>query len=375
MIYLDNAATTLIKPATVAKAMVRALKTCAGPSRGGHAAAVRADETLFSCRKAAGELFKLTPERVVFTINATHALNIAIISLVHPGSRVVVSGYEHNAVMRPLNGIKGVLIETVSARPFSEEAILAGFREKITPNVGCVICTQVSNVFGFTLPVEQIGAICRKQGVPFIIDASQAAGSHDIDVSVLKADLIAMPGHKGLYGPQGSGLLLVCGDIMPEPLMRGGTGSNSRSYVQPDFLPDRLESGTPAVPAIAGLNAGIEHVRKHTPASIGSHAAALVTRAVSAMMDDRRLELHLPKDPAGMTLFSFSAKNIDSETLAVGLAERGIALRAGLHCAPLAHESEGTITGGTLRVSPSFFTTERDIDAFLDALTRELKKT
>jgi len=372
VIYLDNAATTLIKPDSVARAMVRALKTCAGPSRGGHTAAIRADETLYSCRKAAGELFNLPPERVIFTINATHALNIAINSLVRPGMLVVVSGYEHNAVMRPLSAIKDVKIEAVSSRPFSEEKILEGFREKITPEVGCVVCTHVSNVFGFRLPVAKIGGICRSKGVPFIIDASQSAGSQEIDVSKMNADLIGMPGHKGLYGPQGSGLLLVCSDRVPEPLMRGGTGSNSKSFIQPDFLPDRLESGTPGVPAIAGLNAGIEYVLEKTPAAIGRHEASLVSRALSALSGDERIELHLPENPEGLTLFSFSAKNADSEVLAEGLAARGIALRAGLHCAPLAHKSEGTHKSGTLRISPSGFTTEEDIDGFLDALMLEL---
>ena len=221
MIYLDNAATTMIKPEAVARAMTDAMRRAASPGRGGHVPAMTAAEIVFRCRENASELFNVPePERIVFTMNATHALNIAIRSLAHKGTRVLVSGYEHNSVTRPLAQL-GADIAVASSAPFDRNGILKAFRDKI-PAAELVVCTHVSNVFGFILPVYEIAEMCRRAGVPFILDASQSAGVLEVDYQALGAAFIAMPGHKALFGPQGTGIL-ICG-VEGEPLLSGGSG-------------------------------------------------------------------------------------------------------------------------------------------------------
>ena len=240
MIYLDSAATTFQKPAAVQRAVVQAMRTMSSPGRGGYAAAQQADELLFRCRSAAAELFSVpSSEQVVFTMNATHGLNIAIKSLVRPCGRVVVSGYEHNAVTRPLHALGAEVI--VAAAPlFSPQETVEAFERALAHEPDAVICTHVSNVIGAILPIERIAQLCRGASVPLIIDASQSAGSLPIDFSALAPAFLAMPGHKGLYGPQGTGLLLCGSDALP--LIEGGTGSESLRQSMPDFLPDRLEA-------------------------------------------------------------------------------------------------------------------------------------
>ena len=275
MIYLDSAATSLLKPRTVHMAVQNAMRTMASPGRGGHRPALLAAETAYDCRALLAELFSAPgPENVVFTMNATHALNIAISSLISSGDRVVVSGWEHNAVTRPLHLI-GADIDVAASPLFNREATVDAFREKI-PGAKAVVCTHVSNVFGFVLPIYEIAALCRKAGVPLIVDASQSAGLIEVDMAELGAEFICMPGHKGLMGPQGTGVLL-CRES-GQPLMAGGTGSESRSQTMPEFLPDRLEAGTHNIPGIAGLMAGAEYVRAHGADNIGAHEHSLMRR-------------------------------------------------------------------------------------------------
>ena len=251
MIYLDSAATTLQKPPAVARAVSSAVGRLATPGRGGHVPAMRAAETAFLCRQAAAELFQVeSPEQVVFTSNATHGLNLAIHSLLKPGDAVVISGYEHNAVTRPLHAL-GVNVRVAAGPLFDPEAQVRAFERQLDETVRAVICNHVSNVFGFILPVEGIAALCRERGIPFVLDASQSAGCLPVHMGELGAAFVAMPGHKGLYGPQGTGLLL-CG-AETHPLLMGGTGSASALQAMPDFLPDRLEAGTHNMPGIAGL--------------------------------------------------------------------------------------------------------------------------
>lgn len=273
MIYLDSAATTFQKPLSVSYAMQRAMRTMSSPGRGGYAAARAAEETAFRCRSLAAELFGVpSPEQVVFTSNATHALNIAIRSLVPEGGRVAVSGYEHNAVTRPLHAL-GARIKVAASPLFDRAALLRAFENSISPELDAVVCTHVSNVFGFVLPIEEIAALCRAEGVPLIVDASQSAGILPLELDTLGAAFIAMPGHKGLYGPQGTGLLLCAHDAAP--LLYGGTGSASLEQTMPDFLPDRLEAGTHNMPGIAGLEAGLRFVREKR-GSIERHERALM---------------------------------------------------------------------------------------------------
>ena len=343
MIYLDNGATSFPKPQEVSQAVARALEQGANPGRGGYGAAMEAGNLVLNCREAAGRLFHCKPEQVVLTGNCTQALNIAIGSLVKEGDRVLISGFEHNAVVRPLYARKADL-RIAGRRLFQWEEILESFRRELRRGVDAAVFTYVSNVFGYILPVEKLAALCREAGVPFILDAAQAAGSLKVSME-LGADFIAMPGHKGLLGPQGTGLLL-CGQP-GKPLLYGGTGSQSRSHEMPQDLPERLEPGTLNVPGAAGLAAGISIVeRKGTDAIFRREH----TQAEKLSRDLRNLGFRVFAGEHQAGTVSFQGKR-DCEEIAAYLGKRGIAVRAGLHCAPLAHESAGTIAQGTVRVS------------------------
>lgn len=368
-VYLDNAATTLHKPPEVARAMAGAVNSLSSPGRGGYPQAMAAAELVYRCRRVAAELFDvLEPENVVFTTSATHGLNIAIKSLVRPGDRVVISGYEHNAVTRPLAALRAEIAVAESSL-FDRDETLEAFEKDINENTTAVVCTQVSNVFGFALPVAEIAALCRERNVPLIIDASQAAGAMKVSLKDTGAAFIAMPGHKGLYGPQGTGLLL-CG-AKPVPLMEGGTGSQSRSMAMPDYLPDSLEPGTHNVPGIAGLEQGLRFVSRVGPDRILRWEREKLDWIAGELEKNKRLRLYT--DPSGTTgtgVMSLNVEGEDCENVAARLAKAEVAVRAGLHCAPLAHRSAGTLDTGTVRISLSHFTTWNQCKAFVKIMNR-----
>ena len=368
MIYLDSAATTLQKPPAVARATARAIQTLSSPGRGGHRPAMAAAEAAFSCREEAAALFHVpSPEQVVFTFNATHGLNIAIKALVKPGSRVLISGYEHNAVTRPLNAIGDVEIRVASAPLFDREAIARAFAQEMEQGVDVVICTHVSNVFGFILPIEQIAAQCKDKGIPLIVDAAQSAGCLPLDFQALRADFVAMPGHKGLYGPQGTGLLL-CGQT-PETLLQGGTGSESLRQSMPDFLPDRLEPGTHNISGIAGLLEGLRFLRRRGMGAITAHEGRLIRQMADGLAAIPGVQVfHSAQEQVQSGVLSFRLTHKDCERVGEELGDRGFAVRAGLHCAPLAHKSAGTLETGTVRASVSAFNQEMEIRQFIRAV-------
>ncbi|BAK99534.1 cysteine desulfurase family protein [Oscillibacter valericigenes Sjm18-20] len=375
MIYFDSAATSFQKPETVCNAMETALREMSSPGRGGYPEAMQAAETLLSCRTELAELFHVPePEQVVFTMNATHGLNIAIKSLIPYGGKVVISGYEHNAVTRPLAALAAD-IRVAGAPLFRPDLVTEAFEKAITPDVDAVICNHVSNVFGAVQPVEAVAAICREKGVPFIIDASQSAGVLPLDMTALGATFIAMPGHKGLYGPQGTGVLLCCEKAETSPLMEGGTGSVSIQQEMPEFLPDRLEAGTHNVPGIAGLLAGVRFVR-----GMGEDAICLHERKLAQMASEGLRELPGVSVCARRDLFdqtgvlSFVPQGLDSELVGNALADAGFAVRAGMHCAPLAHRTAGTIDSGTVRLSFSVFNNEEEVNHLLETLPEILKQ-
>ena len=322
MIYLDNGATSFHKPAAVRQAVLQAMEQCANPGRGGYPAAMAAAGTVYRCREAAAELFDCEPEQVVFTSNCTHGLNIAIQDLVKPGGKVVIG-----------------------RKLIDWENILEEFENALREGADAAVFTHVSNVFGYILPVEKMAKLCRQYEVPFILDAAQSAGCLDVHLGKLGAEYIAMPGHKGLLGPQGTGLLL-CGRI-PKPLTAGGTGSDSVNQNMPDYLPDRLEAGTVNVPGIAGLAAGLQYLKNMGAKTVFQREHRALERTVGVLKE------------AGFRVFSGAHQaatvsfvpDTDCEEFANKLAKQGIAVRAGLHCAPLAHESAGTLDCGTVRVS------------------------
>ncbi len=369
MIYLDAGATTLQKPPSVAAAVSRAIAQCATPGRGGHPPAMRAAEAVYDCRLLAAELFDCRPERVVFTMNATHALNLAIKTLVRPGQKAVISGFEHNAVLRPLHHI-GARITVCGRKLFDPADTLAAFEAAVTPDTAAVICTHVSNVFGYVLPVDGVAAVCRARGVPLIVDASQSAGLLPVSLRAWDAAFVCMPGHKSLYGPQGTGLLL-CGTV-PDTLLEGGSGSDSRLPDMPPGLPEHAEAGTQNVCGVCGLLEGLRFVRSRTPGALLAHERALRAQLCEALAGSGAL---LFTGPPQTGTLSLCVPGTDCETLAQRLAAHGVCVRAGLHCAPLAHESAGTLGTGTVRVSLSAFNTEKEIRRAAELVRSDLDGT
>lgn len=358
MIYLDSGATSFVKPRSVYEAAARAMRQCASPGRGGYGPARAAQKLLFTCREQASRLFDCTAEQVVFTFNATHGLNMAIQSLVKPGGRVVISGFEHNAVVRPLYAL-GADVWVAGRKLFDPEDTLEQFENALKKRPKAAVFTHCSNVFGYVLPVERLSALCRQYGVPFIVDAAQSAGAEPVKLAQWGADFIAMPGHKGLLGLQGTGLLL-CGRP-PKPFMVGGTGSMSQSRLMPDFLPDAGEAGTVNVPGIAGLSAGLSYIERAGIEHIRDREVHQMRRCARGL------------ERLGMQVFSGESQNGtlsfvppgDCQELAEKLWKQQVAVRAGLHCAPLAHESAGTLDSGTVRVSFGYDCTDQQTDRFL----------
>ena len=362
MIYLDNGATSFHKPPSVYRAMHQAMQTCANPGRGGYPMAMSAAEQVFRCRQVASELFDCESQQVVFTANCTHGLNIAIRSLVKPGGRVAITGFEHNAVTRPLH-LLGADVVVAGRKLFDWEDTLSQFEDALRTGVDAAVFTHVSNVFGYIHPIEEMAALCHRYGVPFVVDAAQSAGSLPVKLGKWGADFIAMPGHKGLLGPQGTGILLCGSDA--EPLIAGGTGSESIRQDMPDFLPDRLEAGTLNVPGIAGLRAGMEAVREIGIENIFWREHRCCERTAKCLQE-RGFRVFHGEHQAGTVSF---VPPMDCEEFASLLARRGIALRAGLHCAPLAHESAGTLDTGTVRLSFGHDANPGQISAFLQAIS------
>lgn len=370
MIYLDSAATTLLKPPSVAKAVEKAIRTCASPGRGVHPPAMRAADCAYACREEAMRLFGLdAPERVTFTMNATHGLNIAVRSLVQPGMRVVISGYEHNAVVRPLVNV-GARLDVCVGERFNPDSFLSELKEKI-PGAGAVVCTHVSNVFGFRLPVEEVGALCRENGVPLVIDAAQSAGHVPVDFSALGAEFVAVPGHKGLMGPQGTGLLLCRNSA--QPLLYGGTGNMSDSTAMPEDLPERLEAGTQNVCGIAGLREGIRFVRETGVSRIAGREAELTQRLHRGLKLIPDLNVISVPEKHRTGVISVIPLSMSGEDLAAALGEAGVAVRAGLHCAPLAHKTAGTVSTGTVRYSVCAFNTPEEMEKAVRITEKILK--
>lgn len=366
MIFLDSGATSFQKPAQVAAAMLWAMGHCASPGRGSYQQAEEAAKSTFKCRTLAAELFDAEPEQVVFTMNATHALNLAIKTLVPPGGTVLISGFEHNAVTRPLHAL-GANVTAAGRKLFDPADTLNAFETGLTARPAAVICTHVSNVFGYRLPIEEIAELCRSHEVPLIVDAAQSAGHCPLSLRKLGAAFIAMPGHKGLYGPQGTGMLLCNRPL--KPLIEGGTGSLSRQQEMPDFPPDAGEAGTHNVPGICGLTEGLRYVHRKTPAALLQHEQNLLHLALKELADAPNIHCYHGSSQTGV--LSLTVDGMDCETAAQKLAAKSVAVRAGLHCAPLAHESGGTLETGTIRLSFSAFNTPAEVHRAA-SLIREL---
>ncbi|MEG0875687.1 MAG: aminotransferase class V-fold PLP-dependent enzyme [Oscillospiraceae bacterium] len=370
MIYLDCAATSFQKPKGVALGINRALQTMASPGRGCHRPAMAAADCVLNCRLLLASFFNVDdPEKVIFTFNATHGLNIAINSLVKAGDKVVVSAFEHNAVMRPLTAL-GADICIAKSRLFDREGTIDAFVRSLR-GAKCAVCTHVSNVFGFILPIEEIAAACRKMQVPLIIDASQSAGILPLDFTALGAAFLAAPGHKGLLGPQGTGVLLC--NCPATPILFGGTGSASANPLMPEFLPDRLEAGTHNVLGISGLLGGLSYVVSRPVGAIAAHERALAASFAAELSKVPRLRVYFCGEPGLQGgVVSILSEKIACDELAERLGNMGICVRAGLHCAPSAHKTAGTFDSGTVRFSFSPFNSAGDAIVAANSLKKIL---
>lgn len=367
MIYFDNSATTFPKPKTVREASAAAVRYSANPGRSGHKLSMRASEEIFRTRKAAAHFFNAaSEERVIITLNCTSAMNIVLKGILKSGDHVVVSDMEHNAVMRPLEGLlkNGVTYTAAKVFPQDNDKTVDSFRKSINAKTRMIVCTQASNVWGIRLPVERLAALAHEYGLLIAVDAAQSAGVVPIDIMDSRIDFLCVAGHKGLYGPMGTGLLIIGGETIPQPLIEGGTGSYSSFFEQPSELPDRLESGTPNVPGIAGLRAGIEFISQYGTERAFRHEMMLIKRLYRQLSAMKGAELYMPEpdEKHFVPILSFNIRGLDSETAAKKLSSYGIALRAGLHCSPAAHKAVGTEKIGAIRISPSVFNTVQETD-------------
>jgi cysteine desulfurase / selenocysteine lyase len=378
IIYFDNAATSWPKPDEVPAAMTRYLCGIGGsPGRSGHRLSIEAGRIVLEAREALAKIFGVEdPFQIVFTKNATEALNIALRGLLKKNNHVITSSVEHNSVMRPLRelekeGVKVSVLPCTTQGELDPDAI----RQAIRANTKAIVLTHAANVTGTILPIAEAGRIAHEHGIILIVDAAQTAGSLPIHVNEMGIDLLAFTGHKSLFGPPGMGGLYIRQglEVKIPPLMAGGTGSRSEFEEQPDFLPDKYEAGTPNTVGIAGLGAGVTWILARGIGAIRAHEEVLTGRFINGLKDIAGVRLYGAGDVARqIALVSFNIKGLMPSEVALALDERfAILSRPGLHCAPAAHRTVGTFPQGTVRFGFGFFNTVEEIDAALVAV-REL---
>ncbi len=380
MVYLDNSATSYPKPECVIRAINDAYITYGSNSgRGMYKMATDTTEQIFMCRKKVANMFGVpSVENVIFTYNCTTALNMAIKGLATPNSHFIVSDLEHNAVLRPLEKLKqkGISNYNIARVETDIYKTISNFKNSIRDNTVAIICTGASNVFGIIPPYKQLASLAHKNGLLFVMDVAQVAGVLHLNMMRDEIDIMCCAGHKGLMGPTGTGLLMFRNNYNLNTILEGGTGSNSIDKNQPDYLPDKFESGTPNVQGIIGLSIAIDFVKKKNIENIYWHEMALVRYLYSELLKCNSIHLYknfYDKSECFAPILSFNIKNLHSEQVAQILAENGIAVRAGLHCAPLAHKKFKTEKTGTVRISPSIFTKKNDIDFLINSVRKIAK--
>ena len=382
-LYLDNAATSFPKPEAVLAAMINYQQNIgASPGRSGHGLSIDAGRSVFETREALARLFHITdPLRIAFTKNVTEALNIALFGLLKKGDHVVTTTMEHNSVLRPLRFLQsqGVELSVVPCSPMGE-LDPADIQKALRINTKMVVLTHASNVTGTIMPIEEIGRMIRdREDILLCVDAAQTAGALPLDVTKMSIDLLAFTGHKSLYGPQGTGGLYIRTGLDKKiaPLMRGGTGSRSEFEEQPDFMPDKFESGTPNAIGLTGLGAGATFILEQTVEAIRAKEERLTSRFFDQLLALKDcVTLYGPLDAVKQTaVVSFNVKNITPSDAALYFEEKwGILCRPGLHCAPAAHKTIGTFSQGTVRFSFGFFNSEKDVDTAVQAVTELAQK-
>lgn len=380
MIYLDNAATSFPKPRRVWEEQERCMRSyCGNAGRGSHRLAMRAAEKIYECREQISQLMGCShPENVIFTMNTTAAINTVVKGLLHRGDHVLISDLEHNAVWRPICKLAregkityGIFPSYAVSIDRSSKRICQGIEEMIRPNTRMLICTQASNICSATMPVGEIGALCRRHGIIFVVDGAQSAGHLPISMEEMGIDALCLPGHKGLMGVQGSGCLILGEDVYAETLMEGGSGFNSLDEAMPEESPERYEAGTLPTPAIAGLCEGVRFVSEVGVQTIAAHEHELCRLMKERLQSLGRVKLLAPELIGGVLLFY--AEGIASDVLGAELDKRGICVRSGFHCAALAHRTLETPSDGAVRVSAGYFNRPSDADALWKAMKEILK--
>ncbi len=375
VIYLDNAATSWPKPEDTLRAMEDFMRSVgANPGRSGHRLSIEAGRIILEAREALAELFGIEdPLRIVFTRNATEALNLVFRGILRPGDHVITSSMEHNSVMRPLRALEreGVELTVIPCSPQGEMAP-EDVQRAVRKNTRLIVLTHASNVTGTLMPVAEVGEIAHDKGIPFCLDCAQTAGAYPINVERLKVDLLAFTGHKSLYGPQGTGGLYIREGLDEKlaPLIVGGTGSRSEREEQPAFLPDKYESGTPNTVGIAGLGAGVKFVLSQGVEEIRKKEESLTRLLLEGLSSIDGVKVYGPKGyKERIAVVSFTMERASPSEVALTLDEEfGVMVRPGLHCAPSAHRTIGTFPEGTVRLSAGFFNSEEDIERAIRAI-------
>ncbi len=375
MIYLDNSATTYPKPLSVINASNTALKNYSFNSgRGGYRQSINTASKIFDVRQKAAGLLGCEEQNIVFTQNCTLAVNMAIKGIVKKGDNVLISNLEHNAVARPIRTLadRGLITYSVFDYSPDDDIVIKNISSLIKSNTKLIVCTHASNVFGCIFPIERIAKLAQSRGIYFIVDGAQGAGILNVDCKNQGISAYCAAGHKGLYGIMSTGILALDSDVRLDTIIEGGTGSSSMILSQPDFLPDRFESGSLNNSGIIALGAGIDFVNKKGIDNIYNHELSLISCFYKGLKSNSDVTLYTdePEKYKTAPVLSFNYKDYSSEKTAQLLAQNNIAVRAGLHCAPLAHKSFGTDERGTVRISPSVFTTLYECEKFLNTLKK-----
>jgi cysteine desulfurase family protein len=380
-VYLDNASTSHPKPEEVYSSVLNYMKNIgANPGRGGYSNALEGDRIIYSCRESLMNFFNFDKlESIIFTGNITQSLNILMKSIIKNGWHIITSSMEHNSVLRPLSSLQQSMNIEVDILQCSKEGLIniEDFKNAIKPNTKLVVLSHASNIIGTIQPLEAIGKICKEKNIYFIIDSAQTSGSIPVDFHKLNCNALAFTGHKSLLSPQGVGGFLIDDNLNEEAatFIEGGTGSLSQSTVQPQFLPDKFESGTLNAPGIAGLLAGINYINRNGILNIKNMGSELCQTLIDGLLNIESIDVYGFKDASLRTpTISISSSQISNEELSFILdRDFGIMARTGLHCAPLAHKTINTFSKGSLRFSIGFFNDKKDIDYTLHAINSILK--
>ncbi|QIB27876.1 aminotransferase class V-fold PLP-dependent enzyme [Caloranaerobacter azorensis] len=378
MIYLDNAATTYPKPEEVYQAMIESMKEFgANPGRSGHRLALKAGRAIYETRELLSKLFNIeNPMNIIFTSNATEGLNLGIKGILKSGDHVITTSMEHNSVLRPLKALESIGVETTIIQCDKTGMInIDDIEKNIKQNTKMIITTHASNVTGTLFPIDEISKIAHENGLLYMVDAAQTAGVYDIDVKSMNIDILAFPGHKSLLGPQGTGGVYIRDGIDVVEMKEGGTGSKSESLIQPEMLPDKFESGTPNTPGIVGLGAGVKFILKTGIENIRKHEEELTEHFIRELEKIDKVKIYGPCDVSKQApVVSINLGEEDSSEVSYILDKVfNIAVRPGLHCAPLAHKTIGTFEQGVVRFSIGYFNTHEDIENAVKAV-REIAK-